>query len=84
MAAEAAVAFVRFLRAEGLDVPIGSTVTFLQALDAVGVDSRDAVYWAGRATLVSRPEDIPVYDEVFLAFWLRHGFAGRDDAWRQG
>jgi uncharacterized protein with von Willebrand factor type A (vWA) domain len=28
------------------------------------------VYWAGRSTLVRRPEDIPVYDRVFGAFWL--------------
>jgi uncharacterized protein len=75
----AAVAFVRFLRAEGLDVPIGSTVTFLEALDALGVADRDDVYWAGRATLVTRPESIEVYDRVFRAFWLRHGFDGRDD-----
>jgi uncharacterized protein with von Willebrand factor type A (vWA) domain len=79
-AADAAVAFVRFLRSEGLDVPIGSTVTFLEALDALGISSRDRVYWAGRSTLVMRPEDIEVYDRVFGAFWLRHGFDGRDDA----
>jgi uncharacterized protein with von Willebrand factor type A (vWA) domain len=79
-ATRAAVAFVRFLRTEGLDVPIGSTVTFLQALDALGIAGRSHVYWAGRATLVSRPEDIDVYDRVFQAFWLRHGFDGRDDA----
>jgi uncharacterized protein len=74
------VAFVRFLRAEGLDVPVGSTVTFVQALDAIGVADRDRVYWAGRATLVTRPESIELYDRVFRAFWLRHGFEGRDDA----
>jgi uncharacterized protein with von Willebrand factor type A (vWA) domain len=79
-AARAAVAFVRFLRTEGLDVPIGSTVTFVEALDALGIATRDNVYWAGRATLVSRPEDIEVYDQVFRAFWLRHGFEARDDA----
>jgi uncharacterized protein with von Willebrand factor type A (vWA) domain len=76
----ASVAFVRFLRAEGLDVPIGSTVTFLEALDALGVADHDGVYWAGRATLVTRPESIEIYDRVFRAFWLRHGFDGRDDA----
>ncbi|MGH9060863.1 MAG: vWA domain-containing protein, partial [Acidimicrobiales bacterium] len=31
---------------------------------------RDAVYWAGRATLVRRHEDIAVYDRVFDSFWL--------------
>src|SRR6478752_5476228 len=27
------------------------------------------LYWAGRATLVSRPTEIPVYDEVFASFF---------------
>ena len=80
MAADAPIAFVRFLRSEGLDVPIGSTITFLQALDLVGVETRSAVYWAGRTTLVHRHEDVEVYDQVFRAFWLRHGFEARDDA----
>src|SRR5690606_38628464 len=79
-ATEAAVAFARFLRAEGLDVPVGATLTFVEALDLVGLDDRDAVYWAGRATLVLHPEHIELYDRVFRAFWLRAGFDARDDA----
>jgi uncharacterized protein with von Willebrand factor type A (vWA) domain len=75
-----AVAFARFLRAEGLDVPLGCTLLFVQALDEVGLGSESAVYWAGRATLVHRPEDVEVYDRVFRAFWLRTGFEGRDEA----
>jgi len=38
---------------------------YIEALGAV-----DSPYWAGRVTLVRRPEDIPVYDEVFGSFWL--------------
>lgn len=64
-----AVLFVRALRAAGLDIALGSAITYLQALGEVGVERRDAVYWAGRATLVRRPEDIVVYDDVFEAFW---------------
>jgi uncharacterized protein with von Willebrand factor type A (vWA) domain len=66
-----AVGFARLLRAAGLDVPIGSTIAFGEALGAVGVDRRDAVYWAGRATLVRRPEDTDTYDRAFLAWWQR-------------
>src|SRR5207249_11969128 len=32
---------------------------------------RDDVYWAGRSTLVSRPEDLRVYDAAFAIFWQR-------------
>src|SRR6185437_8659069 len=27
------------------------------------------VYWAGRATLVRRPDDVTAYDRAFEAFW---------------
>jgi uncharacterized protein len=64
-----AVAFARVLRGAGLDVPLGRAVTFAQALTLTGVDRSGAVYWAGRTTLLARPEDIPAYDKAFNAFW---------------
>ena len=66
-----AVAFVRALRAAGLDVPVGATITFAEALGEVGLGSEQSVYWAGRATLVTRIESVPVYDRVFATFWHR-------------
>src|SRR5713101_1525470 len=65
-----AVGFCRLLRGAGLDVPLGCVTAFANALGAVGLAQRSSVYWAGRATLVRRPEDIGVYDRVFSAFWL--------------
>jgi uncharacterized protein len=66
-----AVGFARVLRGAGLDVPVGTTILFAEALGAVGVSRRESVYWAGRATLVSRPEDLEVYDRSFAAWWER-------------
>lgn len=63
------VAFSRVLRGSGLDVPISATIAFSEALAALGLDERDHAYWAGRATLVHRPEDIAAYDRAFGAFW---------------
>jgi hypothetical protein len=65
-----AVAFSHLLRAQGLDVPVGSVTVFGAALAAVGLGRQSSVYWAGRATLLRRPEDQPVYDRSFEAFWL--------------
>lgn len=65
-----AVTFARVLRGAGLRVPMGSVLTFVDALGRVGVDEREQVYWAGRATLVRRPEDIELYDRSFAVFWL--------------
>ena len=67
-----AVGFAAALRAAGLSEPVGVVVTFTNALGLVGIDSRQSVYWAGRATLVRRPEDVGVYDRVFNSFWTGH------------
>lgn len=75
-----AVTFARVLRGAGLRVPLGSVLAFVDALGHVGIDQRDAVYWAGRATLVRRPEDIELYDRSFAVFWLAAAGAAGDDA----
>lgn len=64
------VAFAQVLRSAELDVPVGTVTTFIEALGEVGLDDRARVYWAGRATLIRRPEDLPFYDRAFDAFWL--------------
>jgi uncharacterized protein with von Willebrand factor type A (vWA) domain len=64
-----AVAFARVLRGAGVDVPIGRAVTFARALALVGFGRPGPVYWAGRTTLLGRPEDIGAFDRAFDAFW---------------
>jgi uncharacterized protein len=65
-----ASAFAAVLRGAGLAVPLGTVVTYAEALGVVGMSARGGVYWAGRAVLVRRPEDIALYDRAFLAFYL--------------
>ena len=67
--------FVHCLRRGGLPVPIGQSLRFREALDVLGVGSGIDVYWAGRATLVSRPEEIAMYDAMFLTFF-HHNTSG--------
>lgn len=64
-----AVGFCRALRAAGLRVPPSDTIRFVEAVGLVGAESRSAVYWAGRATVVHRPEDIGLYDRIFAFYW---------------
>ena len=61
---EIAVGLVRALRRAGVPVSTGATVVYARALTAVG-SSATGAYWAGRATLVRRPEDVAAYDRVF-------------------
>lgn len=63
------VAFVRALRQAGMVVPVDSSVTYATALDQIDVADGPAVYWAGRATLVRRVEDLPTYDQLFAAWF---------------
>ena len=66
---ELAITFARVLRELGLAAPIGSVIDFVEAIGLLGVDARDSVYWAGRTTLVRRPEDLTLYDRAFRVFW---------------
>ncbi len=66
-----AVGFCRLLRLAGVRVPPTSTIGYVEALERVGLERRSGVYWAGRSTLVTRPEDIPMYDRAFDVFWAR-------------
>ncbi|MDQ3890251.1 MAG: VWA domain-containing protein [Actinomycetota bacterium] len=60
------VLFGRILRGEGMAVGTDRIEAFCSA---AAVLAPDDLYWAGRATLVSRHEDIPVYDRAFHAFF---------------
>ncbi len=72
---DAAVAFGRVLRGAGLRAGTDRLVEFARAMDELDASHRDDVYWAGRLTLVSRPEDLEVYDRAFELFWEAGGGA---------
>jgi uncharacterized protein with von Willebrand factor type A (vWA) domain len=62
--------FVAELRRAGLEVPLSSSIDFVSALAVVDPDRPDDVYWAGRTTLVRRPEDIVDFDRVFARHFM--------------
>jgi len=71
------VGFAGELRAAGLAVGSGDVLAYCSALSALDPSDLVDLYWAGRATLVNRRDDIARYDEVFRRFFL--GAAGPDD-----
>ncbi len=71
-----AVGFSRVLRHGGMNVPASATINYAQALGVIGLDDAERVYWTGRATLVNRPEDIPLYDDAFRQYWQRRDGSG--------
>jgi uncharacterized protein with von Willebrand factor type A (vWA) domain len=58
------VAFARALREEGVAADPARVIEFCRAASLL---SAEDLYWAGRLTLCSRAEDIPVFDRVFRA-----------------
>ena len=64
------VDFARELRAAGLAVGSGEVLTYCAAMTSLDPTDLLDLYWAGRATLVARRDQIPTYDEVFRSFFL--------------
>lgn len=56
------VGFGHALRREGVAVGSGRMLDFCRAAALLAPHD---LYWAGRATLIARPEDIPLYDRLF-------------------
>jgi uncharacterized protein len=65
------VTFGRVLHEAGLEVGPGRVQDALRGLDAVELSSQDDVYWALRQTLVSRHDELDVFDRAFSAWFLR-------------
>jgi uncharacterized protein len=64
------VKFAGELRAAGLAVGSGDVLLYCSALSRLDPTDLVDLYWAGRATLVNRHDDITVYDQVFRRFFL--------------
>ena len=58
------------MRAGGVRVGVGELLSAHRALSAVDPGDRQAAYFALRATLCSRHEDLPVFDAAFAEWFL--------------
>jgi uncharacterized protein with von Willebrand factor type A (vWA) domain len=65
------VTFGRVLHEGGVEVGPGRVQDALQGLDVVDLRSQEDVYWTLRQTLVSREDDLDVFDRAFRAWFLR-------------
>ena len=64
--------FGRVLRRAGLDVHAGRLADLAEALGYVDLGARDEVYYACRALLVHRQDQIALFDAAFASFWRQH------------
>ncbi|HEY5185413.1 MAG TPA: VWA domain-containing protein [Actinomycetes bacterium] len=63
------VGFARTLRAAGVAAGPDRVQAMVEALGELDVCRRDDVYWAGRLTLCSGPDDLPRYGAAFTAWF---------------
>jgi uncharacterized protein with von Willebrand factor type A (vWA) domain len=66
---EMLVAFTRTVRHAGVAVTADRTQAFLRATSLADAGDRQGVFWAGRCTLCSSPEDLERYDAAFRAWF---------------
>ena len=62
--------FAQALRQEGLAVGTGDLLTYCAAVATLDPTDLTDLYWAGSATLVTRRDDLDVYDRVFRRYFL--------------
>ena len=71
------VHFVRALRKAGIAVGTAQTQNAIGAVAQAGFTKREDFFYALRATLVSRPEQFEVFEQVFQMFWRDPEFLER-------
>lgn len=70
--------FAEALRRHDITVGTGDLLTYTEAVATLDVGDIGDLYWAGRATLVTRRVQIPVYDAVFRHYYLHEPLADDD------
>ncbi|MCB9930717.1 MAG: VWA domain-containing protein [Alphaproteobacteria bacterium] len=61
--------FVRTLRAAGLPLGPGHTLRAVEAVRAIAITDRRDFYWALRSSLISRHDQIELFDQAYQMFW---------------
>lgn len=67
---ERSLRFGRVLRANGVMVTPAQVMTFVDATEHIGIENRRQFKLAAETTLVTRKEDLPIFDEVFNRYWV--------------
>lgn len=69
--------FTRALRKAGVPVGTSQVKNAISAVAAAGFTQRDDFYYALRATMVSRPEHLELFHQIFQMFWRDPEFLER-------
>lgn len=75
------IRFGRELRAAALAIGTGDIAEYCAAMTELDPSDLADLYWAGRAVLITRREDIATYDRVFRRFFLDSAGAADELPW---
>ena len=64
------VGFTTALRSAGVTIGSGDVLTYCAAATVVDVTDLVDLYWAGRCTLLTGREQVPVYHRTFVSYFL--------------
>ena len=78
------LAFGRVLKEAGIQISPGRMIDAARALEFVNIGSRQDFHIALRSNLVSRKEEIPLFDRVFDSFWPQGHLPGLSSRAPQG
>ena len=73
--------FGRVLRAAGMPIGTGQILDAVKAVELVGLDTREGVYWALAACFVRRREELATFDEAFGMYFKER--SGKSDLFAQ-
>jgi uncharacterized protein len=71
------VLFCRTLRERGLLATTSEAIDAVTTLGLIDLDDREETFLSLRSVLTSRPEDFPVFEELFENFWIKLGRSPR-------
>jgi uncharacterized protein with von Willebrand factor type A (vWA) domain len=61
--------FARTLRSAGLPIGPGKVLAAVEAVQAIGLESREDFYWTLHAVFVNRRDQRELFDQAFHIFW---------------
>src|SRR5215475_3468361 len=67
------ILFCRALRERGLLAPLSKAIDAVTTLNLIDLDDREETFLSLRSVLTTRPEDFPVFEELFRDFWNKLG-----------
>jgi uncharacterized protein with von Willebrand factor type A (vWA) domain len=67
--AENVLLFARHLKERGLPVTLGRTLGAVEGLKLIRLEEKEEMYTLFYSHFISRPEEIPIFDQAFEAFW---------------